>query len=297
MSDRSLLREAALERAEGRCEFPGCTTKRPKLEMAHLLGSQMGGSKYRDDMDNVAMLCAQRCHDVLDSRVSWNQSQHAIATLFAHYVRANPSLQDHHADTPHTTDTLDSAGRSGGVPTSKSSNTESSTDASQPQNTSTTLTASKTTTGQRTSNYSRRVNTVQGTLTSTTGKRGGSTRQVSPQSKSVPSSGQTTATSREVYGSLGINSETPEQGDDSNLTPIGSLSCIWPGCHLDASAVSTESLTPPLDAYSDKQAYLLDGQVDLCDQHRMVLTDPVVPGRGNAVKRLLAGYLNRVVCF
>ena len=69
MNSRKELRDAAMERAQGRCEFPGCSTPRPKLEMAHLLGSQMGGSKYRDVIDNVAMLCAQVHHPWLDGGI------------------------------------------------------------------------------------------------------------------------------------------------------------------------------------------------------------------------------------
>lgn len=68
MSNRvneSALREAALERANGRCEFPDCTLPRPKLEMAHLHGKQMGGSRFRNVLDNVAMLCKHH-HDWLD---------------------------------------------------------------------------------------------------------------------------------------------------------------------------------------------------------------------------------------
>ena len=65
MTERKELRDAAMERAGGRCEFPDCTYKRPKLEMAHLKGSGMGGSRFRDDMQNVAMLCKPH-HDWLD---------------------------------------------------------------------------------------------------------------------------------------------------------------------------------------------------------------------------------------
>ena len=46
-----------MERAEGRCEWPDCALPGP-LEMAHLAASGMGGSKYRDTIDNVAMLCS-----------------------------------------------------------------------------------------------------------------------------------------------------------------------------------------------------------------------------------------------
>ena len=69
MSVRSDLREAAMERAGGRCEFPSCATPMPRLEMAHLIGSGMGGSRYRDVLDNVAMLCAQLHHPWLDGGI------------------------------------------------------------------------------------------------------------------------------------------------------------------------------------------------------------------------------------
>ncbi len=52
----SELRDAALERAGGICEFPGCNLT-GVLEMAHILGKQAGGSRYRDVLENVAMLC------------------------------------------------------------------------------------------------------------------------------------------------------------------------------------------------------------------------------------------------
>ena len=56
MSVRSVLRAEAMQRSGGRCEFPSCTLS-DGLEMAHLLGTQAGGSKYRDVLENVAMLC------------------------------------------------------------------------------------------------------------------------------------------------------------------------------------------------------------------------------------------------
>jgi hypothetical protein len=66
---RSVLRIEAVERAGGRCEFPGCD--RPHDEMAHLRGSGMGGSRYRDVIENVAMLC-KSCHGWLDGDVTPN---------------------------------------------------------------------------------------------------------------------------------------------------------------------------------------------------------------------------------
>jgi DNA-binding helix-hairpin-helix protein with protein kinase domain len=66
MRRRRVLWEQAMERAGFQCEFPDCNQS--VLQMAHLLGSQMGGSKYRDHIDNVAMLCVEH-HDWLDGRL------------------------------------------------------------------------------------------------------------------------------------------------------------------------------------------------------------------------------------
>ncbi len=64
MSVRSELRTEAMERAGHMCEFPACNWTR-SLEMAHLKGSGAGGSKYRDNLDNVTMLCKPH-HEWLD---------------------------------------------------------------------------------------------------------------------------------------------------------------------------------------------------------------------------------------
>jgi len=64
---RSELRTAALERASNRCEWPDCALPGP-LEMAHLAASGMGGSKYRDTISNVTILCKTH-HDWLDGRL------------------------------------------------------------------------------------------------------------------------------------------------------------------------------------------------------------------------------------
>lgn len=66
---RSELRAEALYRSGGRCEFPTCNVR--SEEMAHLRGSGAGGSRYRDNLENVAMLCRQH-HDWLDGRLSPN---------------------------------------------------------------------------------------------------------------------------------------------------------------------------------------------------------------------------------
>ncbi len=59
-----------MERAGGRCEFPRCTMP-GALQMAHLVGSGMGGSKYRDTLENLAALCPHH-HDWLDGRLLAN---------------------------------------------------------------------------------------------------------------------------------------------------------------------------------------------------------------------------------
>ena len=88
MSVRSELRAEALERAGGVCEFPGCTST--VLEMAHLLGSQMGGSKHRDVLVNVAMLCGPFSfdhHGWLDGRIMRGRRFDNETLLRAYLVR------------------------------------------------------------------------------------------------------------------------------------------------------------------------------------------------------------------
>ena len=88
MTRRSELRAEALERAGGVCEFPLCD--RRDVEMAHLLGSGMGGSKYRDHIDNVAMLCKSAGHhDWLDCRLTPNarrfENEQALRAILNRY--------------------------------------------------------------------------------------------------------------------------------------------------------------------------------------------------------------------
>jgi hypothetical protein len=67
MDNLSQMREAALERAGGRCEWAYCNDNK-WLELAHIHGIGMGGNKKRKfDMDNVAILCKWH-HDVYDGR-------------------------------------------------------------------------------------------------------------------------------------------------------------------------------------------------------------------------------------
>ena len=64
----SELREKSLERANYKCEWPGCNSKK-WLEMAHLIAKGMGGANRNisDDPMNVCMLCKEH-HDIFDGR-------------------------------------------------------------------------------------------------------------------------------------------------------------------------------------------------------------------------------------
>ncbi len=54
-------------RADGACEWPGCTD--PGTQLAHLTHRGMGGSKAANTPSNAALLCS-RHHDVLDGRTA-----------------------------------------------------------------------------------------------------------------------------------------------------------------------------------------------------------------------------------
>ena len=75
------IREAALERAAGRCEIKYCTVKRPRLEVAHLRGKGAGGSKFRDALDNLAVLCHVH-HDLLDGRLMPNGRRFELEMVY-----------------------------------------------------------------------------------------------------------------------------------------------------------------------------------------------------------------------
>ena len=67
MSDISLIREKAMERANYSCEWAYCTDSR-WLELAHIQAIGMGGSpKKKFDINNVAILCKHH-HDIYDGR-------------------------------------------------------------------------------------------------------------------------------------------------------------------------------------------------------------------------------------
>jgi len=65
-AELSALRDEAMAR-DGRCRWPGCTytEREAPLQMAHLVHRGMGGSKYANRLENVAMLCEihHRCLD------------------------------------------------------------------------------------------------------------------------------------------------------------------------------------------------------------------------------------------
>jgi hypothetical protein len=75
-AEMSALRDAAMMR-DGGCCWPGCRLPRTDawgyennpLEMAHLTHRGMGGSKYANRLENVAMLCKTH-HDALDGRTA-----------------------------------------------------------------------------------------------------------------------------------------------------------------------------------------------------------------------------------
>lgn len=61
------MREVALKRANNSCEWAYCTDNK-WLELAHIHGIGMGGSKKRKyDINNVAILCKHH-HDIYDGR-------------------------------------------------------------------------------------------------------------------------------------------------------------------------------------------------------------------------------------
>jgi predicted restriction endonuclease len=61
------IREIAIERAGNRCEWAYCGDNK-WLELAHIQGIGMGGSKKRKfDINNVAILCKYH-HDIYDGR-------------------------------------------------------------------------------------------------------------------------------------------------------------------------------------------------------------------------------------
>jgi len=73
MESLSPLREEALKRAGGRCEWAYCNDNK-WLELAHIQGIGMGGSKSRKfDINNVAILCKWH-HDIYDGRQSSGKS-------------------------------------------------------------------------------------------------------------------------------------------------------------------------------------------------------------------------------
>lgn len=67
LSRKAKLRAEAMVRAGGACEWPPYCELPGRLEMSHVMPSQMGGNPSRDRLDNVWMLCKFH-HDMLDGR-------------------------------------------------------------------------------------------------------------------------------------------------------------------------------------------------------------------------------------
>ena len=85
MDNLSEMREQALKRAGNVCEWAYCTDNK-WLELAHIKGIGMGGSKSRKfDMNNVAILCKWH-HDIYDGRQSSGHSK-AIRDLLQGFLK------------------------------------------------------------------------------------------------------------------------------------------------------------------------------------------------------------------
>jgi hypothetical protein len=83
MSQLSELRTEVYERAQGKCEWPGCAD--PGQHLAHLTHRGMGGSKTRNTADNCAWLCV-RHHDILDGRTGLGTLRWELNELMRHAI-------------------------------------------------------------------------------------------------------------------------------------------------------------------------------------------------------------------
>ena len=290
MSVRSELRAAALERAGHQCEWPS-PWHEGRLEMAHLVQSSQGGP---DLLSNVVMLC-HRCHDVLDSRVSWNQATPTLLALIDAYVRVVESQTNYHAATSPQTDTSYIGGALPRTPMSKHLNTGSSTVVSPPRTTFTTGTAIQQTTGEQTFNPSPRKNTDAPTATSTTTKRGGSTSPAFPRSKSGNDSVATRPPSAEDFVTADAYFGILELVEDLSSTLRTSSPCLWPGSLHAGSVHASVYQIPQFAASSEMPESHRDLWVDMCEHHAEVLDNHgPVPKRRQAIMELLQAYTRNV---
>ena len=62
------VKTAVYMRARGLCELCGGIGDWRGLHFSHIKHRQMGGSKYRDTVENIRLLCAD-CHVRFDNRV------------------------------------------------------------------------------------------------------------------------------------------------------------------------------------------------------------------------------------
>ena len=290
MSVKSELRAEALDRAGHNCEWPS-PWHEGRLEMAHLVQSSQGGA---DLLSNVVMLC-KRCHDVLDSRVSWNQALPILLGLLDAYFRVAEFQANRHTVTPLATGISFTDGALPQTPTSKHSSTGFSTVGSLPRTTSTTETATQQTTGQRTYNPSLPKNTDAPTATSTTTKRGGSTRPAYPQSKSGNDSVAIQPLSVEDSESADGYFGTLEPVEDSTSTLKTSSPCLWPGSLHAGSVQSSVYPIPRFGASSGTPVFHSELLVDMCEHHADVLDNHgPVPKRRQAIMELLQAYTRNV---
>lgn len=90
MESLSPLREEAMKRAGGRCEWAYCNDNK-WLELAHIQGIGMGGNKKRKyDINNVAILCKWH-HDVYDGRQS-SGAKAAYRDLLKGYLKRESNV-------------------------------------------------------------------------------------------------------------------------------------------------------------------------------------------------------------
>ncbi len=83
--EMAVLRAEVWERANSRCEWPGCVEL--PTELAHLTHRGMGGSRERNTSDNACAMCS-RHHDVLDGRTALGSLRWELNEMLRWVVRA-----------------------------------------------------------------------------------------------------------------------------------------------------------------------------------------------------------------
>ncbi len=77
------LREAAIDRAGYRCEWPACSSPTDRLEMAHFRHRGIGGNPKANVLSNVAILCHYHHRGVLDGDEIVQGRRREIAEILA----------------------------------------------------------------------------------------------------------------------------------------------------------------------------------------------------------------------